>query len=240
MKGLKFTLYGDRAYFKNHEQNSIYFSYEYIPKTQLIGLLGCVCGLDGWKEQDKHNGKLEFYEVFKKAKISIKPNSPDFISYKETINNTTGFANERTTANIERFILQDIRFDIIVLKDNIKEDYYNKLKGLLLKGESIYRIYLGNNNYPAFIKDVEEIELDRIKDNDDLIINSIVKMEDIEEIYEEHREFEEHFNKQLYIPLDYDSNLCHDVKKVVYCNNYIRVSNTDNIYEYNNKLYYFL
>jgi CRISPR-associated protein Cas5h len=242
-KALMFDIFGKYGFFKNHESNSVNMSYQFIHKPCIMGLLGAVIGLDGWRQMQQHEGKLEYYEVFKDSKISIIPKQPYYDVFYENINNCTGFENkEGATANIKRQILQNPYYTLIIQKDNIEEKHYNKLKDMLLKGESVYRLCLGNNTYNANISNVKEIELEEYNEIDDLIINSLIREDCIQEIYEESQENEEQYNAHLVMPTNYNinSNYGHYKESTIYTNHYLRIDDKYKLYEYEGKLYYFL
>lgn len=250
MECLKFTVFGRYGFFKNHECNSINFTYQFIHKPCIMGLLGAMIGLDGWRQMVEHDGKLEYYEVFKNSKISIIPTSSYYETFYETINNATGFTNISSdkqggeTANIKRQILQNPSYTIIIQKDGIEEKYYNKLKEMLFKGESVYRLCLGNNNYTANIKDVEEITIDEYTEKDDIIVNSLIKECEIEEIYEESEDDigVEGFQTHIWLPTNYNinSDYGHYKEPITYNNFYMRTKNNCKLYSFNDKVYYFM
>jgi CRISPR-associated protein Cas5h len=242
-QALMFDVCGRYGFFKNHESNSVNMTYQFIPKPCIMGLLGSIIGLDGWRQMRKHDGRLEYYEVFKNSKIAIIPREPYFEVFYETINNCTGFENRNgATANIKRQILQDPYYTIIIQKEGIEERYYNKLKEMLLKGESIYPVCLGNNTYKANIINVKEIELNECNDKDDLIINSLILESDIEEVYEESQDNEEQYESHVFMPIDYNvnSDYGHHKEQIIYTNHYLRVKDDCKVYEYNDKIYHLM
>lgn len=242
-QALIFDVFGKYGFFKNHESNAVNMTYQYIHKPCVMGLLGAMIGLDGWRQMRNHDGKLEYYEVFKNSKISIIPKQPYFEVFYETTNNTTGFENKGGgTANIKRQILQDPCYTIIIQEEGIEKQYYNKLKEMLFKGESIYRLCLGNNTYTANIINVKEIELQETTETDDLIISSLIKEDEIEEIYEESEDGKEQYEAHVYMPIDYNINSDHGHHKeqIVYNNHYVRVKDNCKLYKYSDKVYYFM
>lgn len=245
---LKFDIHGRYGFFKNHESNSVYMSYQFIHKPSVLGILGCIVGLDGWRQMKQHDGKLEYYEVFKNAKISIIPKSSYYDVFYETINNSTGFVNidaskkGGATANIKRQILQDPYYTIIIQEEGIDKESYNKLKEMLFKGESIYPVCLGNNTYKANISNVEEIQLEDCNEKDDLIINSLVLENEIEEIYKESEDGAEQYESHTWLPVDYNinSDYGHKKDKVLFNNHYVKVKDSCKLYKWNERIYYFM
>ena len=238
MKALKFTIESRYGYFKNYESNQVYMTYNYIPKTTILGILGAIIGLDGWRQMERNN-KLEYWEELKNTKISLIPYKPYFETFIETINNSTGFQNKNgATANIKRQILQNPKFTILIQKDSIKDKYYNLIKCRLENGESEFPLCMGINNYKLNVVDVGEIELEKEEELDDLIINSLIKYEDIEEIYDENYDREEQYLSDVYLPVGYKKeDMGYKVERFIYTNHFVKIK--DNVWKTKENLYYF-
>lgn len=241
MKALKFDLCGKYGFFKNNESNAVNMTYQVIPKPTIMGLLGAIIGLDGWNQISEHDGKLEYYEVFKNSKIAITPHKPYFEVFYETINNSTGFENkDGGVANIKRQILQNPCYRIIIQQEGVDKEHYNKLKEMLTKGESIYRICLGNRRYVANIYNFKEIEIHQENSKDDLIINSIIKKDEVEELYEDFEDGVEGFESITQYPTKYDEEYGHYRENIIYTNSYIKVKEGCELYKYNGNIYSFI
>lgn len=185
MEVLKFDLLGKYAFFKNPESNiGTEFSFEHIHKPALQGILGSILGLQGKDTITCKNPIPEYYRVFENMKVSIIPSKPVFFKFKETVTNATGFANENSTQILERQILQDVKWTIYISKDNIDKCYWDKICELLMKHESICPLYLGNNAFKAMIDNVQIINLDKVVDNECLVIDGIFKQNIIKQMYD--------------------------------------------------------
>ena len=242
MECLKFGIYGKYAFLKNPENNmGTEFSFEHIHKPCLLGMIGCILGLDGKGSATKNNPYPEYYKRLKDIKISIVPNKPIFNKFKETITNATGFANDGFSQILNREILQNVRWTIYVLKNNIDEELWNKLCKLLGEHESSYPLYLGNNAYPAQIDNVELVRLNEVDDTEELVINSIFNKSIIEEKYD----FTENdlvlpYDLITYAPIDLNKLLLYNYNWIEYTNLIIDVKNKDSLYAYKDEILYFI
>lgn len=242
MECLKFDIYGKYAFFKNPENNiGVEFSFEHIHKPCLLGILGCILGLDGKDSITKDNPYPEYYKRLKDIKVSIVPNKPIFNKFKETTTNTMGFANKGFAQVLNREVLQNVRWTIHILKESIDKELYNRLYGLLESHESSYPLYLGNNAYPAKISNVELVEVDRIDSAEEITISSIFDKNIIEEKYD----FTENdlvlpYDLIIYAPEDINKLLLYTYNWFEFTNLMIDVKNEDNLYTHGDEVLYFM
>ena len=198
MKAISFELSGRTACFRKPDVNQYtYFTYNNIHKPALLGLLGAILGLAGHiqlhnenrrieeenklikKKADKkplNEGYPEFYQKLKDLKISIIPLVPNgYFSKKiQVFNNSVGYASKEMGGNLivrEQWLESPI-WKIMILDDG--SDEYKKLKEYLSDGKSVFIPYLGKNDHPAKIDNVEEIVLsDNLVMNDGRYIDSL-------------------------------------------------------------------
>lgn len=171
MKALKFTLSGKTAFFKRPEVNTYYyFTFGNIHKVALLGIFGAILGYQGYNAT-KDKGLPEFYQKLHDLKISIIPrNKNGYISKKiQYFNNSVGYASNELGGNliVKEQWLENPIWDIVVLLDCQEAD---KLASALLNNCCIYIPYLGKNDHPANISNVEIIELMEKKINEDKIV----------------------------------------------------------------------
>lgn len=241
-KALKFDLFGKYAFIKNPESNTgTEFSFEHLHKPIVLGILGAVLGYKGKESITKQNPYPEYYQKLKDIKISIIPKSPIFNSFQETKTNTTGFANKNGTQVFTKDILEDVRWTIYILKDSVDEDIWEQLVKLLSKHESKYPLYLGNNSFQAKIDNFEEISVDKIEDEEEIVIDSIFNRNIIEEKYE----FTETdkiipFDLTVYFPVDINELCLYEYDWLEHTNLLIDVKSDVNLYEDNDKTFYFM
>lgn len=164
-KAIKFKLFGKTAFFKKPEVNEYaYFTYNNIHKIALLGMLGAIIGLGGYNQQQEENYP-EFYEKLKDLKIAIVPDKKLKGIYPkkiQTFNNSVGYASNEEGGNliIREQWLENPSWTIYFYNDGtVEEEIYQRLKQYLLHGKTVYIPYLGKNDHPASITEVEEITL---------------------------------------------------------------------------------
>ncbi len=190
-KAIKFKLFGKTAFFKKPEVNEYaYFTYNNIHKIALLGMLGSIIGLGGYNQQ-KENRYPEFYEKLKGLKIAIVPNKDLKGNYPkkiQTFNNSVGYASNEEGGNliVREQWLENPSWTIYLYNDGmVEESIYNKLGEYLLQRKTVYIPYLGKNDHPATITEVEEIELKKEKlDHIDSIFLENIEIDDFDSVDE--------------------------------------------------------
>ncbi|MDR0579598.1 MAG: type I-B CRISPR-associated protein Cas5b [Campylobacteraceae bacterium] len=170
MRALSFKLSGKTACFKKPDVNEYaYFTYNNIHKPALLGLLGAVIGLDGHTQllnknrylKLKDDGYPEFYEKLCHLKVSITPlTSKGYFSKKiQTFNNSVGYASYEAGGNliVREQWLENPSWQIMILE--YESEPYKKIEKYLLEGRVVFIPYLGKNDHPAQICEVEIIDL---------------------------------------------------------------------------------
>ncbi len=150
MKLISFDLKADFAFFRKPETNAtINLSYNIIHKPALLGVLGAILGLEGYKEK----GKLpQYYEVLKNLQVGIEPLNHDKGNYAKTkikYTNTIGYANKGANFLTEELTLVSPEYRIYLLLDETLE-YQQKLIDYLSNGIAEYIPYLGKNEFTAW------------------------------------------------------------------------------------------
>ena len=168
MKALRFKLSGQLACFRRPDVNTeVYFTYNNIHKVALLGLLGAIIGLKGYR-----NGKLhgeasrnypEFYGVLSPLSVSIVPNGKNgyFTKKIQYFNNSVGYASSEKGGNLQvrEQWLENPSWTILLLQNGLDNLVWDKLCNFLQSGQCTYIPYLGRNDFPAEISGVEIIEL---------------------------------------------------------------------------------
>lgn len=174
MKALRFDIYGKFAHFKNPENNSyIEVTYEHITKPHLLGILGAIIGLNG-RQQHRKIGYIEYWEKLKGCKISIVPHQARWKKHIDITTNTTGYANrDGDNQLLRRQYLNNPRWTIYVAQGDVKDEIWDRLIQNIIKGESVYPIFLGQTGNYANIENVKLIHLDRIELQDVEYCNSL-------------------------------------------------------------------
>lgn len=168
MKSLRFTLSGPAACFRRPDVNiKVYFTYNNIHKVALLGLLGAVIGLSGYRNyqlygQDEREYP-EFYEVLSALLVSVVPNGKNgyFTKKIQYFNNSVGYASKEQGGNLQvrEQWLENPVWTIFLAQHNLDDAVWDKLCSSLLQGQCVYLPYLGRNDFPAQIEDVHIVEL---------------------------------------------------------------------------------
>lgn len=154
-KALQLLISSEFALFKRNDSNEIALTYNFPPKTQLLGVFGAILGISGYS---KNAAKPEFYEKLKDLKIAIQPLDENKQSIREppkktviTYNNYHGYGSMETGGilQVKEQILIQPMFRIFVTGEG---EYYNKLKKKLENGEYFYTPYLGKNEFLAVVQ----------------------------------------------------------------------------------------
>ena len=153
-------------------------------------MLGAIIGLGGYNQQNEKTYP-EFYEKLKDLKIAIVPNKKLKGIYPKKIqvfNNSVGYASNEEGRNliVREQWLENPSWTIYLYNDEVvDEKIYNKLREYLLERKTVYIPYLGKNDHPATITEVEEIELKKEKlDYIDSIFLENIEIDDFDSVDE--------------------------------------------------------
>jgi len=262
MKAISFELSGKTACFRKPDVNQFaYFTYNNIHKPVLLGVLGAILGLKGHiqlsnenrqieeenraikKKVDKkplNDGFPEFYEKLKDLKISITPLAPHgYFSKKiQVFNNSVGYASKETGGNliVREQWLEEPKWQIVILDDGSKE--YALLKEYLLKGKAVYIPYLGKNDHPATIDEVNEIELNTSIDGSKI---SSLFIEDAFEISKMPPRGElSYFFKEVSPMRLQQEHHFYEYENLIFTNHKITQNSSENLFSFEEKNYFFL
>lgn len=150
MKLISFDLKADFAFFRKPDTNAtINLSYNIIHRPAVLGILGAIIGLEGYKEK----GKLpQYYDVLKDVRIGVEPLNHDKGNYTKTnikYSNTIGYANKGTNFLTEELTLVNPEYRIYLLL-NENDSYQKQLAENLKKGYAEFIPYLGKNEFTAW------------------------------------------------------------------------------------------
>ena len=150
MKLISFDLKADFAFFRIPDTNAtINLSYNIIHRPAVLGVLGAILGLDGYKEK----GKLpQYYEVLKDVRIGVEPLNHDKGNYTKTnikYSNTVGYANKGTNFLTEELTLVKPEYRIYLLLDE-DNGYQKQLLDNIRDGCAEFIPYLGKNEFTAW------------------------------------------------------------------------------------------
>lgn len=168
MKSLRFTLSGPEACFRQPDVNvRVYFTYNNIHRVALLGLLGAVLGLRGYRNAklygEEERAYPEFYEVLSPLLVSVVPNGKNghFTKKLQYFNNSVGYASKEEGGNLQvrEQWLENPSWTVLLAKYELADAVWDKLYDYLLQGKCAYIPYLGRNDFPAQIDDVQIVEL---------------------------------------------------------------------------------
>lgn len=149
-KLISVDLKADFGFFRKPDTNSaINLSYNIIHKPALLGILGAIIGLEGYKQE---LGKLPvYYNALKDIKIGVEPLDHQRGNYQKTVvkyTNTVGYANNRSNLLIEEAILIKPTYRVYLLLD-LDNVHQEKLFEYLKAGKAEYLPYFGKNEFAA-------------------------------------------------------------------------------------------
>lgn len=190
MNALKFKLSGRFAFFKEPTVNNVLsFSYGQIHRVALLGILGAIMGYGGYNEQYRKglNSEVpdfpEFYEKLNGLKIGVVPLSENGVFHmkKQVFTNTVGFASKEQGGIliVPQIWLENPAWEIYIdLETGASETVLEELKNRLLNRRFVYMPYLGCNDHPADLTDIQEVVLERSEDVPETI-GALVQKDDV-------------------------------------------------------------
>lgn len=188
-KLISFDLKADFAFFKKPDYNAgIQLSYNMLHKPALLGILGAIIGLEGYKEK----GKLpEYFIQLKHLQIGVMPLplAHEHGNFQKTVlryTNGVGYANKDGNLLVDETMLIAPAYRCFVLL-NLDNELEAKIYHYILKEKAEYIPYLGKNEFQAWIENPMDYEYEQTEINkksyalDSLFIKSgIVKEQKIE------------------------------------------------------------
>ncbi|GAU77701.1 type I-B CRISPR-associated protein Cas5b [Fusibacter sp. 3D3] len=236
MEVIRFLISGQTAHFKKPDVNSYcYYTYNHLPKPQLLGILGAVLGLGGYTQQGESQYP-EFYEKLQFLKVAVLPigNKRGLFSKKvQTFNNSVGYASGETGNNliVREQWLEDVKWEILIDFTSLEDkDLQGHLKNILLNGEAVYMPYLGKNDHMADITEPFLVEIHEVDGAETL--ESLFKVDDF--IFEDDFDDEDEppFMFKDYMPVGFTPENMYEFKKIGFTNRRISTSNAK-VYAYN-------
>lgn len=182
-KLISIDLKADFGFFRKPDANAgINLSYNMLHKPALLGILGAVIGLEGYKEL----GKIpEYYEKLKSLQIGIEPLGHEKGNYSKTVikySNTVGYANKGTNYLTEEATLIAPAYRCYILL-NLENEYHQKLYEYLKTGKAEFLPYFGKNEFSAWweTESFSEYDIQEFKYTQNFIIGSLLSLEDSQE-----------------------------------------------------------
>jgi CRISPR-associated protein Cas5h len=159
-KVISFDLFADMGFLKKPDINEkIYLTYNMLHKPCVLGILGAIAGLEGFKQ---NNVLPDYYEKLQHIPVGIKPigdgcENGNFSKNVTTYTNTIGFANADGNLIISEQTLINPAYRIFLLLDTDME-YEKLLYDRIRNQQAEFIPYLGKNDYSAwwYAKDIED------------------------------------------------------------------------------------
>ncbi len=149
-KLVSIDLCADFGFFRKPDTNDgINLSYNMLHKPALLGILGAVIGLEGYKAYGKFP---EYYEKLKSLKTGIAPLEHEKGNFQKTVikySNTVGYANKGTNYLTEEATLIKPAYRCYLLLDASSTEH-SKLYEYLKAGKAEYLPYFGKNEFSAW------------------------------------------------------------------------------------------
>lgn len=182
IQAVKFRLSGEAACFRKPDVNEqVYFTYNNIHRVALLGLLGAILGLKGYRNHrlfgEEQKGFPEFYEKLAGLKVALIPEAKRgyFTKKVQYFNNSVGYASKEAGGNLMVFEqwLEKPVWTVYLTMGTVTVEIWNKLVEYLTKQKCMYIPYLGKNDFPAIIENVESCDLDSIEQDGVIFVNSL-------------------------------------------------------------------
>ncbi len=169
-KLISFTIQSDFGMFKKPDINDkIFITYNIIPKTYILGMLGAIMGYEGYAQNKDKTKMPEFYEKFKGIRVAIAPSDKNGGIFKKEFilfNNTTN----GETKNITEQTLINPAYDIYI---EIDEDH--ELVKRLKAKQAEYLPYMGKNEFSLWWDNFHEHTVfEQVKEKEQFQVVTII------------------------------------------------------------------
>lgn len=241
---IKFTLSGYGATFTKPYFNSYQATYNHIHKVAVLGILGAIIGIEKNNlifKKEKSYSLPKFYTELNSIKVSIVPSKPLFFKDKPSITETTGFFNNKDTFISEIEELINPSWDIYLINEGCS--HFETIKDMLLKGTSIFDLYLGKNHHFANISNVSIESGINVSLDDFNKIDSLFPIDNIEILDDEDDECESDYKYIVkeFMPVSFSSlNNQYEEKMISFTNNELESDEDIYLVKINDKLLYFI
>ncbi len=219
-KIISFSLHSDMGVFKKPDINNdgISLTYNMIPRTTLLGVLGAILGLNGFSATKKE--LPEYYVKLSHIKVGISPfyeTNPNLEKTSITYNNSTGFANKGGDKGGATFIAHEqtlikpsyISYLLINLENELEEKLFRFLK----ESKSKFIPYMGKNEFPLWWDNFNEYSFSKfINVENSITLRTLFKTKDIKLLKEESSNLF-NFNLNKDAPLFYFEKLPSDINE---------------------------
>lgn len=173
MKLISFDIESNFGFFRKPEtNNTLNISYNIIHRPAILGILGAIIGLEGYKEKDE---LPEYYQKLNHLKVGIAPLNHEQGSYLKTpikYSNTVGYANKGTNFLTEELTLVAPKYRVFLLLDISNEEEYSLYKSIN-EQRSEFIPYFGKNEFTAWWDNFQEYNYSELQSKNESIIGKI-------------------------------------------------------------------
>lgn len=246
MKLVSFDIESHFGFFRKPDaNNTLSVSYNIIHRPAVLGVLGAIIGLEGYKEKGKFP---EYHEKLNHIKIGITPLNHQQGNYLKTpikYSNAVGYANKGTTLLTEELTLIAPKYRVFLLLDSDNHE-----EALLLENLRLFRTefipYFGKNEFNAWWSNFKHYENTPLKVSSPLIgkvLTLFIRRQIVkDQLQKSDLSFldmmdEEGFDEEFFIyferlPVDFDKELIqYKMEEMVYTNyNLKNLENLPNLY----------
>lgn len=186
-KLISFDIKANFGFLKKPDTNEpVYITYNMLHKPALLGVLGAIIGLNGFKtvletgRKKKRNYVPEYYEKLNELQIGIQPLNSENGNYSKMIiryNNSVGYASKEQGGNllIDEQTLIEPSYRCFLLLD-LEIELQNKLYFNLKNKEAEYLPYLGKNDFSIWWVNFKDgYEVKPFDFNHNFKISSLIK-----------------------------------------------------------------
>jgi len=162
MQALQFEIRAEFGIFRRPDKQEPSLTYNFIPKSTVLGMCGAVLGLSGFGAPNK-NKRLEFINRLKHLKISVSPiygppeNPRPFLKTFVQFINYHGYGNVDGPLILKEQLLVRPAFRIAIIGAEDDENLI-ELTRRLKSREAVFRPYMGKNE---FITDTKFVSLSK-------------------------------------------------------------------------------
>lgn len=161
-KIISFDIKADFGFLKKPDINEgIYLTFNMLHKPALLGILGAILGLEGYKEKDKLPA---YYMQLKNIKVGINPLGAEKGNFPKTViqyNNGVGYASQEAGGNLiikEQVLIKPaFRCYLYLNKDH---PHYMPLANCLKNHQAQYLPYLGKNEFSLWWENYRECDFE--------------------------------------------------------------------------------
>ncbi len=156
MEVISFELKSSFAFFNMRDNKEHNDTYQCIHPPCVLGILGSIIGLKGYKD---FNGKLEYLEALRGVKINIEILNKTLDTTRVRFSDTTKVLMKKAALFSENCLVSP-HYRIRILLDDSEAS--KKLKIFLLSGKSVFNQYLGR---AEFFTAPEKVKIELMKES---------------------------------------------------------------------------